>query len=109
MPASAPWLDYAAPPQYAYFQQGPSGEAQALDPSSGGQDTGALAGFTGFLQRLGFTAASGGGAVNSNNSQVDTTLHWKISGTIILALIVIFGAQAMGFRFVSSASIGLGR
>lgn len=45
----------------------------------------------------------------ANNTAVDTTLHWKVSGTIILALVIIFGLQAMGFRFVTSASVGIGR
>lgn len=50
-------------------------------------------------------------AVNpqANNNSVDTTLHWKVSGTIVVALIIIFGLQAMGFRFVTSANVSLGR
>lgn len=116
MPASAPWLDLAAPPQYAYYQSGvnPAGPVpgQALQPATGGTDSGAYATFSGFLSRLGFgpaPLASGGVQVNANNNQVDTTLHWKLSGTIILALLVIFGVTAMGFRFVSSANLSLGR
>ena len=47
----------------------------------------------------------------ANNSAVDTTLHWKVSGTILVALVIIFGLQVMGFRFVTSANatIGVGR
>lgn len=45
----------------------------------------------------------------ANNNSVDTTLHWKVSGTIVVALIIIFGLQAMGFRFVTSANVSLGR
>lgn len=44
----------------------------------------------------------------SNNNTVDTTLHWKLSGTILLALLVIFGLTAMKFRFVTSANLGIG-
>lgn len=101
-------MDYSAPAQYAYFQQGPSGLAPALDPATGGQDSGALATFSGWLSGLGFPLATGSAAVNANNSQVDTTLHWKLSGTIILALVVIFGLTAMKFRFVTSANLGVG-
>lgn len=46
--------------------------------------------------------------MSSANNGVDTTLHWKLSGAIILALVVIFGLTAMKFRFVTSANIGLG-
>lgn len=58
---------------------------------------------------------AGGGEVNvggqSNPSGFDTTLHWKVGGGVILALIIIFGFQAMGFRFVVAAntSVGVGR
>lgn len=44
----------------------------------------------------------------ANQSGLDTTLHWKVSGGIILALVIIFGLQAMGFRFVTSANVSIG-
>jgi hypothetical protein len=42
---------------------------------------------------------------------VDTTLHYKVAGTIILALLVVFVLQQSGFRFVVAASstAGIGR
>ena len=45
----------------------------------------------------------------SNNHSVDTTLTWKMAGTIVIALVVIFGMKASGFRFVTSASVGIGK
>lgn len=48
-------------------------------------------------------------SVNQQGSVFDTTVHMKVAGTIILGLVVIFGLQAMGFRFVTSASVGLGK
>lgn len=41
-----------------------------------------------------------------NDTSFDTTLHWKVAGTIIAALIVIFGLRALGFRFVVTAGVG---
>jgi hypothetical protein len=42
---------------------------------------------------------------------VDTTLHYKVAGTIIMALVVVFVLQQSGFRFVvaASSSAGLGK
>ena len=64
--------------------------------------------------QFGFAISGGQGpAVNpqAQQSSFDTTLHWKVSGTIILALVVIFGLQFMGFRFVVAAntSFGIGK
>jgi hypothetical protein len=39
----------------------------------------------------------------------DNTLHYKLAGTIIMALVVVYVLQATGFRFVVSASTGVGR
>lgn len=49
--------------------------------------------------------------VNSNSSAqtYDPTLTWKLAGTIVIALAVVFVLQASGFRFVGSASVGIGR
>ena len=44
------------------------------------------------------------GTATSNN--YDTLLHYKVAGTIILALVVVFGLQALGFRFVVAAGVG---
>jgi hypothetical protein len=42
---------------------------------------------------------------------VDTTLHYKVAGTIIGALVVVFVLQQSGFRFVvaASSSAGVGK
>jgi len=37
---------------------------------------------------------------------VDNTLHWKVAGTIIMALVTVFVLQALGFRFVVAAGVG---
>jgi ABC-type uncharacterized transport system permease subunit len=51
--------------------------------------------------------------VNSQSAaqNIDTTLHYKVAGTIILALVVVFVLQQTGFRFVvaASSSAGVGR
>lgn len=48
--------------------------------------------------------------VNTATTQTyDATLTWKLAGTIILALATVFVLQAMGFRFVGAASVGIGR
>lgn len=104
MPAAAPWLDTASPPQYAYYQ----GNQPVNDPATQGADSGALQQGTSWLQGL-FQSVGSVIGVNSNNSQVDTTLHWKLSGTVIVALLIVFGLSAGGFRFVSSANVNLGR
>jgi hypothetical protein len=52
----------------------------------------------------------GGGQVNTTTpSNVDTMLHWKIGGTVILALALVFILQQLGFRFVVAGSAGMGR
>lgn len=55
--------------------------------------------------------AGGGQALSgqSNTYSMDATIPHKIAGAVIIALIVIFASQAMGFRFVTSANISLGR
>lgn len=49
--------------------------------------------------------------MNNSNSNYDSTVSWKIAGTIILALIVVFVLQQLGFRFVVGANVttGMGR
>jgi hypothetical protein len=44
----------------------------------------------------------------SQNSSFDTTLHWKVGGSVILALLIVFGLQMMGFRFVVAANTSFG-
>jgi hypothetical protein len=41
-----------------------------------------------------------------NNSSYDTTLSYKLAGTIILALTTVFVLQQLGFRFVVAAGVG---
>lgn len=90
MPATSPWLDTWAPPQWFYHES----TNTPPEPATSGQDSGVF-------QNL-MSAAS-------NSTGFDTTVHWKVGGTIILALVIIFGLQAMGFRFVTSANVALGR
>lgn len=83
------WLEANAPPQWAPMQ-----------PVYGSS------GATGPVQE------PGGAAVNTSNSSqqtYDPTLTWKLAGTIVLALALVFVLQGLGFRFVGSASVGLGR
>lgn len=45
--------------------------------------------------------------VNNQASQTfDTTLHWKLAGTVIGALVLVFVLQHLGFRFVVAAGLG---
>lgn len=44
--------------------------------------------------------------VNATDQTFDTTLHFKLAGTIILALVVVFALQQLGFRFVVAAGAG---
>lgn len=76
MAAGLPWIDTWAPAQFVTQPQ------------------------------LGNTQA--GVAVNSqaSSSNTDTMLHWKIAGTIIGALALVFVLQQLGFRFVVSAGVG---
>lgn len=45
----------------------------------------------------------------ASSQTFDPTLHWKIGGTVILALVTVFVLQMMGFRFVGAASVGFGK
>ena len=44
--------------------------------------------------------------MNATAQTYDTTLHWKLAGTVILALVGVFVLQALGFRFVVAAGMG---
>ena len=43
---------------------------------------------------------------NGQSSNWDGTLHYKLAGTIILALVLVFAFQALGFRFVVAVGAG---
>lgn len=78
MPSSGlPWLDTWAPAQFVTQPQ------------------------------VGNTQVGGGVAVNTQQSNtVDTMLHWKLGGTVILALALVFVLQQLGFRFVVAGGVG---
>jgi hypothetical protein len=85
--ASSPILDTWAPAQYVYGGSGGAGPARSPD--------------------------DGGPAVNPSTSTdqmtYDGTITYKLAGTIVLALVVIFVLQGSGFRFVGAAQVGIGR
>jgi hypothetical protein len=82
----APFIDPWAPAQYVAGTTGGQGPTRSPDP----------------LAQLG--AAVGGDLLNN----YDATLHYKLAGTIILALLVVFGLQWSGFRFVGAVNVGFG-
>lgn len=53
-------------------------------------------------------ADTGGSQVNTTSTQqtFDDTLHYKLAGTIVLALVTVFVLQQLGFRFVVAAGVG---
>ena len=75
-----PFLDTWAPAQYVFGTSGGAGPVRS--PSE--EDL----------------------TVNSQSSSFDTTLHFKLAGTIALALVTVFVLQMMGFRFVVAAGVG---
>lgn len=42
----------------------------------------------------------------SQGADFDTMLHWKLAGTIVLALATVFILQKLGFKFVVAGSVG---
>jgi hypothetical protein len=78
--ASAPILDGWAPAQYVAGSSGGSGPLR----SPGSEDT----------------------SVNNAQQTTDQMIHWKIAGTIIMALVGVYVLQALGFRFVVAAGVG---
>jgi hypothetical protein len=80
VPASSPWLDQWAPAQHAPFigDYGPT------------------------------TSWNDGMNAVSNNTSMDTTLHFKLAATILLALAAIIILERMGFRFVSGVNVSAG-
>lgn len=87
MPAASPWMSYDAPAQYTLN----TGVDPTVIPGVAGS---ANSGPLGFL----------GVNTQASNSGVDSTLHIKVAGAIVLALAVVFALHAMGFRFVTSAN-----
>lgn len=85
----APFIDTWAPVQYVFGGSGGSGPVRSPD------------------NPLIAAVATGGGAVNTQDtSTYDTSLTYKIAGTIILSLVLIFVLQASGFRFVGAVGVG---
>lgn len=41
-----------------------------------------------------------------SQSTYDATLHYKLAGVIIGALVLVFTLQQLGFRFVVAAGVG---
>jgi hypothetical protein len=72
---SSPWIDTWAPAQFVYGSSGGPGPVRSPDDGTVSVDM-------------------------NNGTTFDTTLHVKLAGTVILALIGVFVLQAMGFRFV---------
>lgn len=78
--APAPFIDTWAPAQYVIGGTGGSGPVRSPEGSP---------------------------AVNNGTNQnYDTMLHWKLAGTIVLALVTVFVLQQLGFRFVVAAGVG---
>lgn len=68
------WLDTGPPAQYVFGQGGAAGPQRSIFADTG--------------------------STQMNTTNYDTTLHWKLAGTIIGALLVVFVLQQLGFRFV---------
>lgn len=79
--AAAPFIDTWAPAQYVAGGTGGQGPSRSPDPVD---------------------AMNGGG----NTQTYDGTLHYKLAGTIVLALVTVFVLQQLGFRFVVAAGVG---
>jgi hypothetical protein len=84
--APSPWLDGWAPQQFVFGTGGASGPQRDVFADTGNTQT-------------------GGGQVNGQQTY-DQMLHWKLAGTIILALATVFVLQQLGFRFVVAAGVG---
>ena len=88
---SAPFIDTWAPAQYVFGGSGGSGPVRSPDNP--------------FIAAV----ATGSPTVNTSNtdqSTYDGSLTYKIAGTIILSLVLIFVLQASGFRFVGAVGVG---
>jgi len=81
----SPYLDTWAPPQYVAGGTGGQGPLRAPD-----------------------TTIIGDVLMGNGATTYDGTLHYKLAGTIILGLIIVFGLQLAGFRFVGAVNVGFG-
>lgn len=81
--APAPWIELGVPPQFVFGSGGAGGPAQTVFADTGGAPQ-----------------------VNTTARTYDETLHYKLAGTIILALALVFVLQQLGFRFVIAAGVG---
>lgn len=79
--APAPFIDTWAPAQYVVGGTGGSGPIISPD-------------------------TTGDTVSNAQSQNYDSMLHWKLAGTIILALVTVFVLQQLGFRFVVAAGVG---
>ena len=57
----------------------------------------------------GATDQNGSNVNGSQQSTYDPTIAYKMAGTIIGALVLVYVLQHLGFRFVGSVSTGVGR
>ena len=86
---SAPFIDTWAPAQYVFGGSGGSGPVRSPD------------------NPFAAAVATGSQIVNTQDtSTYDTSITYKIAGTIILSLVLIFVLQASGFRFVGAVGVG---
>ena len=79
-----PWLDPLPPAQWIFGQSGGGGPQRTIFANTGN------------------TQMNG----QASNQSYDSTLHYKLAGTIILALLTVFVLQQLGFRFVVAAGVG---
>lgn len=84
--ASAPWIDLHAPAQFVFGGAGGPGPARTVFADTGGTQV----------------------SPQTAQQTFDDTLHYKLAGTIVLALVTVFVLQQLGFRFVVSAGVGMG-
>jgi hypothetical protein len=87
--AAAPWIDLGPPAQYASGGTGAPGPARSPDD----------------IQLAGLRLPNP--APMLMQDQANTVgVHYSVAGTIVLALVVVFVLQQLGFRFVVAAGVG---
>lgn len=47
-----------------------------------------------------------GPTMGAASTTYDDQRHYKVAGTVIAALVLIFALRALGFRFVATAGVG---